>query len=41
MWIPKGAALVRGRRLFEARRLLKEIQLEVFFDYGNDHIKVF
>ena len=22
MWIPKGAALIRGQRLFEARRLL-------------------
>ena len=26
MWIPKGAALNRGRRLFEARRLLEEIR---------------
>ena len=26
MWIPKGAAVIRGRRLFEARRLLEEIQ---------------
>ena len=25
MWTPKGAALIRGRRLFEARRLLEEI----------------
>ena len=25
MWIPEGAALIRGRHLFEARRLLKEI----------------
>ena len=26
MWISKGAAVIRGRRLFEARRLLEEIQ---------------
>ena len=26
MWLPKGVALVRGRRLFEARRLLEEIR---------------
>ena len=26
MWIPKGAVLIRGRRLFEAGRLLEEIQ---------------
>ena len=26
MWIPKGAAFVRGRRLFEARRLLPNIR---------------
>ena len=26
MWIPKGAALIRGRHLFEARRLLEEIR---------------
>ena len=26
MWIPKGAALIRGRHLFEARRLLQEVQ---------------
>ena len=25
MWIPKGSTLIRGRRLFEARRLLEEI----------------
>ena len=25
MWITKGAAFIRGRRLFEARRLLEEI----------------
>ena len=25
MWIPKGAALIRGRRLFEACRLLDEL----------------
>ena len=26
MWIPKGAALIRIRHLFEARRLLEEIR---------------
>ena len=26
MWIPKGAALIRGWRLSEARRLLEEMQ---------------
>ena len=26
MWIPEGAALIRGRHLFETRRLLDEIQ---------------
>ena len=26
MRIPKGAALIRGQRLFEARRLLEEIR---------------
>ena len=26
MWIPKVEALIRGRRLFKARRLLEEIQ---------------
>ena len=26
MWIPKGAALISGRRLFEARRLLEEMR---------------
>ena len=26
MWITKGAVLIRGRRLFEARGLLKEIR---------------
>ena len=26
MWIPKSVALIRGRRLFEARRLLEEIR---------------
>ena len=25
MWMTKGAAFIRGRRLFEARRLLEEI----------------
>ena len=26
MWIPKGAALIRGGHLFEARRLLEQIR---------------
>ena len=26
MWIPKREALIRGRRLLEARRLLEEMQ---------------
>ena len=26
MWIPKIAAIIRGRRLFEARQLLEEIR---------------
>ena len=26
MWIPKGVAFIRGRRLFEARDLLEEIR---------------
>ena len=26
MWTPKGAALIREQRLFEARRLLEEIR---------------
>ena len=26
MWIPKGAAVIRGRRLFDARHLLEETQ---------------
>ena len=26
MWIPKGVALIRGRDLFESRRLLEEIR---------------
>ena len=30
MWIPKGAALIRGRHLFEAQRLLLEIQYLLF-----------
>ena len=28
MWIPKGAGLIGGRRLFEARRLLGEIRYD-------------
>ena len=31
MWIHKGAALIRGRGLFEARRLLEEIWYVLFF----------
>ena len=30
MWIPKGAALIRGRRLFETRRLLEEKRIAYF-----------
>ena len=30
MWIPKGAAFIRGRRLFEARCLLEEKQYLFF-----------
>ena len=30
--IPKGAALIRGRRLFKARRFLKEIRYWTFFN---------
>ena len=26
MWIPSGPVLIRGRRLFDARHLLDEIQ---------------
>ena len=26
MWLPKGVALIRGRRLFEVRYLLEEIR---------------
>ena len=31
MWIPKGAAFIRGQRLSEARRLLEEIRYILFF----------
>ena len=31
MWILKGAALIRGRRLFEALPLLEEIRYVKFF----------
>ena len=34
MWIPKGAALIRGRRLFEARCLLEEIR------YFEEHLRM-
>ena len=30
MWIPRGEALIRGRSLFEARRLLEEIRYILF-----------
>ena len=30
MWIPKGAALIRGQRLFEASCLLEEIRYLFF-----------
>ena len=36
MWIPKGAALIRGRRLFETRYLLEEIQ-HLFFTAMKIH----
>ena len=26
MWVPKGAALIKGRHLFEARPLLEEMR---------------
>ena len=38
MWIPKGVTFIRGRRLFEARRLLEEIRylnFLIFFDQQN------
>ena len=40
MWIPKGAALVRGQRLFEARRLSGEIQYKIIFENirANKHL---
>ena len=31
MWIPRGAALVRGRHLYEAQCLLEEIQYAYLF----------
>ena len=31
IWMPKGAALIRGQCLFEARRLLEEIRCLSFF----------
>ena len=30
MWIPKGAAVFRGQCLFEAQRLLEEIQYSAY-----------
>ena len=36
MWTPKGVVLIRGWRLFEARRLLKETRCPPnFFDISN------
>ena len=35
MWIPKGAALIRGLRLFEARRLLEEIRYTYVYSRQN------
>ena len=47
MWIPKGVALIKGRRLFEvrrlfeARRLLEEIrQIEFRWVYTRNTINV-
>ena len=37
MWIPKGATLIRGRRLFEAWCLLEEIRY-LFFTGTKIHI---
>ena len=34
MWIPKGAAVIKGRRLYGTRRLLEEIR------YGNNFFQI-
>ena len=33
-WMPKGAALIRGRRLFAARHLLEKIR------YFEEHVRM-
>ena len=38
MWIPKGATLIRGRRLFEVRRLLEEIR-QLISNQCSTHMK--
>ena len=34
-WIPKGAALIRGRRLFETRHLLEEIRYLMYIAFRS------
>ena len=34
MWIPKGATLIRGHRLFEARHLLEEIKYQMWCNHS-------
>ena len=41
MWIPKDATLIRGRRLFEAQRLLEEIlHASFFWPYGYPNYRI-
>ena len=44
MWIPKGLAVIRGWRLYEARRLLQEIRyyplLKSFQSLINKHLNI-
>ena len=35
MWIPKGEALSRQRRLFETRHLLEERRYQIFPEYSK------
>ena len=35
MWIPKGAALIRGGRLFEVRHLLEKIRYPNIYIYTS------
>ena len=37
-WIPKGAALIRRRRLFEARGLLEEIRYSTVLHSFNSFV---